>query len=44
MRIIALSCLLVAICALIGAWIGNVVSRAIGLVDEDEDEDEECAQ
>lgn len=41
MRIIALSCLLVAICALIGAWIGDVVSRAIGLVNEDEDE--ECS-
>ena len=41
MRIIALSCLLVAICALIGAWIGNVVSLAIGLVNDDEDE--ECA-
>lgn len=41
MRIIALSCLLVAICALIGAWIGDIVSRAIGLVDESEDE--ECA-
>lgn len=37
MRIIALSCLLVAICAIIGAWIGNVVSRAIGLVNEDEE-------
>ena len=42
MRIIALSCLLVAICALIGAWIGDIVSRAIGLVNEDEDE--ECSQ
>lgn len=42
MRIIALSCLLVSICALIGAWIGDIVSRAIGLVNEDEDE--ECAQ
>lgn len=41
MRIIALSCLLVSICALIGAWIGDIVSRAIGLVDEKEDE--ECA-
>lgn len=41
MRIIALSCLLVAICALIGAWIGDIVSRAIGLVNEYEDE--ECA-
>lgn len=41
MRIITLSCLLVAICALIGAWIGDIVSRAIGLVNEDEDE--ECA-
>lgn len=41
MRIIALSFLVVAICALIGAWIGNIVSRALGLVDEDEDE--ECA-
>lgn len=39
MRIIALSCLLVAICALIGAWIGDIVSRAIGLVNEDEDEE-----
>lgn len=39
MRIIALSCLLAAICALIGAWIGNVVSRAIGLINEDEDEE-----
>ena len=42
MRIIALSCLLVAICALIGAWIGDIVSRAIWLVNEDEDE--ECAK
>lgn len=41
MRIIALSCLVVAICALIGAWIGDLVSRAIGLVDDDEDEREE---
>ena len=41
MRIIALSCLLVAICALIGAWIGDIVSRSIGLVNEDEDE--ECS-
>ena len=41
MRIIALSFLVVAICALIGAWIGSIVSRALGLVDEDEDE--ECA-
>lgn len=41
MRIIALSCLMVSICALIGAWIGDIVSRAIGLVNEDEDE--ECA-
>lgn len=44
MRIIALSCLVVAICALIGAWIGNLVSRAIGLVDDDEDEREEESQ
>lgn len=44
MRIIALSCLLVAICALIGEWIGNVVSRGLGLVDDDEDEREEEAQ
>ena len=41
MRIIALSCLLVTICSLIGAWIGDIVSREIGLVNEDEDE--ECA-
>ncbi|WP_337801239.1 hypothetical protein [Hallella sp.] len=40
MRIIALSCLLVAICALIGAWIGDIVSRAIGLVEEDEDKED----
>lgn len=44
MRIIALSCLVVAICALIGAWIGNLVSRALGLVDDDEDDREEGAQ
>lgn len=44
MRIIALSCLVVAICALIGAWIGSLVSRAIGLVDDDEDEREEESQ
>lgn len=41
MRIIALSFLMVSICAIIGAWIGDIVSRAIGLVNEDEDE--ECA-
>lgn len=33
---------MVSICALIGAWIGDIVSRAIGLVNEDEDE--ECDQ
>lgn len=33
---------MVSICALIGAWIGDIVSRAIGLVIEDEDE--ECDQ
>ncbi len=44
MRIIALSFLVVAICALIGAWIDNLVSRAVGLVDDDEDEREEEAQ
>ena len=42
MRIIALSFLIVAICALIGAWIGNLVSRALGLVDDGEDEREEA--
>lgn len=44
MRMIALSFLVVVICALIGAWIGNIVSRALGLVDDDEDEREEEAQ
>lgn len=44
MRMIALSFLIVAICALIGAWIGNLVSRALGLVDDDEDEREKEAQ
>lgn len=44
MRMIALSFLIVAICALIGAWIGNIVSRALGLVDDDEYEREEEAQ
>lgn len=44
MIIIALSFLVVAILALIGAWIGNLVSRDLGLVDDDEDEREEEAQ